>query len=128
MIPQMLSDILIKNLENILKNTQNLKHRLITTDGVFSMDGYIAELIVICELAKKYDALLHVLHLTTEKEMALFSNKHRSEKRVTAEVCVHHLWFEESDYAEHGTFIKCNPAIKSKADKLALQKALKETK
>ena len=79
-------------------------------------------------LAKKYDALLHVLHLTTEKEMALFSNKHRSEKRVTAEVCVHHLWFEESDYAEHGTFIKCNPAIKSKADKLALQKALKEGK
>ena len=48
------------DLENILKNTQNLKHRLITTDGVFSMDGYIAELKVICELAKKYNALVHV--------------------------------------------------------------------
>lgn len=79
-------------------------------------------------LAKKYNALLHVLHLTTEKEMALFSSKHRSEKRVTAEVCVHHLWFDESDYAERDTFIKCNPAIKSKADKLALQRALREGK
>jgi len=77
-------------------------------------------------LAKKYDALLHVLHLTSEKEMALFSDKHRSEKRITAEVCLHHLWFEESDYEKHGTNIKCNPAIKSKADKLALQEALRE--
>ena len=50
----------MEDLENILKNTQNLKHRLITTDGVFSMDGYIAELKVICELAKKYNALVHV--------------------------------------------------------------------
>ena len=79
-------------------------------------------------LAKKHDALLHVLHLTTAKEMQLFSNKHRSEKRITAEVCVHHLWFDEGDYALHGTNIKCNPAIKSSKDRMALIEALRSGK
>jgi dihydroorotase len=79
-------------------------------------------------LAKKYDALLHVLHLTSAKEMELFSNKHRSEKRITAEVCVHHLWFDENDYAVHGTNIKCNPAIKTNDDKMALIEALRSGK
>lgn len=79
-------------------------------------------------LAKKHDALLHVLHLTTAKEMQLFSNKHRSEKRITAEVCVHHLWFDEDDYALHGTNIKCNPAIKSSKDRMALIEALRSGK
>ena len=80
------------------------------------------------KLAKKHDALLHVLHLTTAKEMQLFSNKHRSEKRITAEVCVHHLWFDEDDYALHGTNIKCNPAIKSSKDRMALIEALRSGK
>ncbi len=79
-------------------------------------------------LAKKHDALLHVLHLTTAKEIQLFSNKHRSEKRITAEVCVHHLWFDEDDYALHGTNIKCNPAIKSSKDRMALIEALRSGK
>ena len=65
------------------------------------------------DLARRHDALLHVLHLTTAIEMGLFSKAHRSEKRITAEVCVHHLWFDESRYEDHGTRIKCNPAIKS---------------
>ena len=77
-------------------------------------------------LAKKHDALLHVLHLTTADEMALFSPAHRSEKRITAEVCVHHLWFDESRYAELGTRIKCNPAIKRAADREALLAALND--
>ena len=64
------------------------------------------------ELAQRHDALLHILHLTTEIEMGLFEAAHRSEKRITAEVCVHHLWFDESRYEELGTRIKCNPAIK----------------
>ena len=58
------------------------------------------------DLARRHDALLHVLHLTTAIEMGLFSKGHRSEKRITAEVCVHHLWFDESRYRELGTKIK----------------------
>jgi len=78
------------------------------------------------ELARKHDALLHVLHLTTEKEMALFSDAHRSAKRITAEVCVHHLWFDESRYEELGAKIKCNPAIKRAEDRRALIAALND--
>jgi len=78
------------------------------------------------ELARKYDALLHVLHLTTAMEMPQFSAAHRSEKRITAEVCVHHLWFDESRYDELGTRIKCNPAIKRATDRQALIAALNE--
>jgi dihydroorotase len=78
------------------------------------------------DLARRYDALLHVLHLTTAIEMGLFSKGHRSEKRITAEVCVHHLWFDESRYKDQGTRIKCNPAIKSAEDRAALIKALAE--
>jgi dihydroorotase len=78
------------------------------------------------ELARRFDALLHVLHLTTAVEMELFSTAHRAEKRITAEVCVHHLWFDESRYEDLGTRIKCNPAIKSASDRAALVKALNE--
>ena len=78
------------------------------------------------DLARRFDALLHVLHLTTAIEMALFSKAHRSEKRITAEVCVHHLWFDESRYEDLGTKIKCNPAIKAASDREALVKAVNE--
>jgi dihydroorotase len=78
------------------------------------------------DLARRHDALLHVLHLTTAIEMSLFSKAHRSEKRITAEVCVHHLWFDESRYEELGARIKCNPAIKSARDREALIQALNE--
>ena len=78
------------------------------------------------DLARRHDALLHVLHLTTAVEMELFSPAHRSEKRITAEVCVHHLWFDESRYDELGTAIKCNPAIKAADDRQALIAALNE--
>jgi dihydroorotase len=77
------------------------------------------------DLATRHDALLHVLHLTTALEMDQFTTVHRAEKRITAEVCVHHLWFDESRYADLGTRIKCNPAIKSAEDREALIAALK---
>lgn len=77
-------------------------------------------------LARRHDALLHVLHLTTAAEMDLFSDAHRSGKRITAEVCVHHLWFDESRYADLGAKIKCNPAIKAAADREALITALND--
>ena len=77
------------------------------------------------ELAKKHDTRLHVFHLSTAKEMELFRNDIPiEEKRITAEVCIHHLWFDDSQYADKGTHIKWNPAIKSKADKEAVFKAL----
>lgn len=78
------------------------------------------------ELARRHDALLHVLHLTTAIEMALFSRTHRNDKRITAEVCVHHLWFDESRYTDLGARIKCNPAIKTAQDRQALIKAVNE--
>ncbi len=78
------------------------------------------------DLARRHDSLLHVLHLTTAIEMGLFSKGHRSEKRITAEVCVHHLWFDESRYEDLGTRIKCNPAIKKASDREALVKAVNE--
>ena len=76
-------------------------------------------------LAREFDARLHVLHLTTADEMVLFDAGDRNQKRVTAEVCIHHLWFDESDYESLGTRIKCNPAIKTRADRDALREALR---
>ena len=78
------------------------------------------------DLARRHDALLHVLHLTTAMEMPLFSKAPLADKRITGEVCVHHLWFDENRYDELGTRIKCNPAIKSSNDREALIKALNE--
>ncbi|PTN07696.1 dihydroorotase [Mangrovibacterium marinum] len=76
------------------------------------------------ELAAKYDARLHVLHISSAQEMDLFQPGPVKDKKITAEVCVHHLWFDERDYLAYGTRIKWNPAVKSEADKLALWDAL----
>jgi dihydroorotase len=77
------------------------------------------------ELAKKTGARLHVFHLSTAKETNLFSNKMPlKDKKITAEVCIHHLWFTDEDYNKKGTLIKWNPAVKSQKDKDALWKAL----
>jgi dihydroorotase len=77
------------------------------------------------ELAKKTGARLHVFHLSTAKETTLFRNDiPLEEKKITAEVCIHHLWFDDSDYAEKGTHIKWNPAVKTKSDREGLWKAL----
>ena len=91
-----------------------------------SAEACLASSSLAIDLARRHDALLHVLHLTTAIEMPLFSKAHRSEKRITAEVCVHHLWFDESRYEELGMKIKCNPAIKSAKDRAALIAALNE--
>ena len=77
------------------------------------------------ELAKKTGARLHVFHLSTGKETELFTNKiPLKDKKITAEVCVHHLWFTDEDYDKKGTLIKWNPAVKSEEDKEQLWKAL----
>ena len=80
------------------------------------------------DLAKKYDADLHVFHLTTEKEMELFTAGDIDGKKITAEVCVHHMFFNESFYSKLGNQIKCNPSIKYESDRSALIKSLLENK
>jgi dihydroorotase len=77
------------------------------------------------DLAKKHNTRLHILHLSTEAEMSLFDNSlHLDKKRITAEVCIHHLWFSDEDYRKKGNFIKWNPAIKKASDRDALMKSL----
>ena len=79
----------------------------------------------IIELAKKTGARLHVFHVSTAKELDLFTNKIPLEdKKITAEVCIHHLWFSDQDYEKKGNFIKWNPAVKTEKDRDALWEAL----
>lgn len=80
-------------------------------------------------LADQYGAHLHILHLSTAREMALFdNNKAMREKKLTAEACVHHLWFSDEDYEKFGTRIKWNPAVKSKEDREAIWEAVLNNK
>ena len=80
-------------------------------------------------LAKKYNTRLHILHISTEKEISLFENNLPLEqKMITAEACVHHLWFSDEDYRTKGNLIKWNPAVKSATDRDAIWKALLENK
>tara|TARA_E500000331_G_scaffold357573_1_gene419788 strand:- start:2562 stop:3893 length:1332 start_codon:yes stop_codon:yes gene_type:complete len=77
------------------------------------------------ELAKKHNAKLHIFHLSTAKELDLFDNSiPLAEKRITSEVCIHHLCFNEQDYEQKGTLIKWNPAVKKESDRSALFQAL----
>ena len=78
------------------------------------------------ELAHECGTRLHVLHMSTAKELTLLEDKPLIEKTVTAEVCVHHLWFTDNDYAERGNRIKCNPAVKTHSDREALREGLKK--
>ena len=94
--------------------------------GIRSADACLTSSKFAIELARRHDALLHVLHLTTAIEMELFSPAPMAEKRITGEVCVHHLFFDETRYPELGTRIKCNPAIKAATDRQALLVALND--
>ncbi|WP_367082159.1 dihydroorotase [Pseudomonas sp. HOU2] len=76
------------------------------------------------ELARRHGTRLHVLHLTTARELELFEDKPLAQKHITAEVCLHHLLFDDRDYPALGNLIKCNPAIKTQTDRDALRAAL----
>lgn len=115
--------IIKKNLERIKAQRGTLRasdHPDIRDDNACYESSFAA-----IQLAKKYDSRLHILHISTEKELNLFGNflplKH---KRITAEVCVHHLHFTSNDYEKLGNLIKCNPAIKPYFNKEALWNAL----
>lgn len=80
------------------------------------------------DLAKKYDARLHILHISTAKEVSLFEAKNSADKHITAEACVHHLWFSDKDYEQLGKFIKWNPAVKTDRDRDTILQAVKENR
>ena len=115
--------IIRQNLERLRKENRELvaaDHPIIR-DEEACFESSLAAI----QFAKKYGSRLHVFHLTTEKEMQLFSNfLPLEEKRITAEVCVHHLHFTSDDYALLGNRIKCNPAIKAPHNREALWTAL----
>ncbi|MBT30756.1 MAG: dihydroorotase [Thalassobius sp.] len=80
-------------------------------------------------LAKKHGARLHILHISTAKELELFENKTQlKDKKITAEACIHHLWFSDADYDKKGTLIKWNPAVKTASDRDAIFKAVLDGK
>jgi dihydroorotase len=115
--------IIKQNLENIKKENRGL----IAADHprIRNEEACFESSLTAIQFAKKYGSRLHVFHLSTEKEMQLFSNLlPLEEKRITAEVCVHHLHFTSDDYATLGNRIKCNPAIKAPHNREALWKAL----
>jgi dihydroorotase len=76
-------------------------------------------------LAKKHNTRLHVLHISTEKELGLFEEGPAAAKRITSEACIHHLWFSAEDYTEKGNFIKWNPAVKKPSDRDAVMEAVR---
>lgn len=78
------------------------------------------------ELARRYGARLHILHLSTAQELSLLDTCDVPCRKITGEVCVHHLWFSDADYAEKAQWIKWNPAIKTKADRDALRRAVRD--
>lgn len=81
------------------------------------------------ELAKKHNTRLHILHISTAKELTLFDNKTPlKQKRITAEACIHHLWFSDEDYKTKGAFIKWNPAVKTSVDRDAILQGVLENK
>lgn len=75
-------------------------------------------------LANEYNARLHILHISTKDELALFQQGNRTAKNITSEACVHHMYFSDEDYPEKGNLIKCNPAIKTVADRAAIRQAV----
>jgi len=109
-----------ENLKSVKKELSPADHPLIRTEEACFNSSLIA-----VQFAKKYNSRLHILHISTEKELQLFSNMlPLRDKKITAEVCVHHLHFTSDDYAMLGYKIKCNPAIKAPHNKNALWEAL----
>jgi len=117
--------------ENIIKNNyqkvKSFKHELSPADHpvIRDEDACYESSLRAVKMAQKYNTRLHILHISTEKELILFGNMMPlKEKRITAEVCVHHLYYSSNDYSRLGYQIKCNPAIKAPHNKAALWQAL----
>ena len=110
-----------------LQDFQSLGRQLTAADHALirSVDACFESSLTAVQFAKKHGSRLHIFHLSTEKELSLFTNMiPLADKRITAEVCVHHLHFSSDDYERLGNQIKCNPAIKAPEHREALWKAL----
>ena len=122
--------------ETIIKNNIELFRQKYSDNVPFEMHPIIRNReacfkssLFAVNLAKEFNAKLHILHLSTADEIELFSNEiPLKDKRITSEVCVHHLWFDDSYYQKLGSLIKWNPAIKTKNDKEALREAVNNNK
>ncbi len=116
--------VIAKNLARV----EALNRPIVITDHpvIRDAEACFASSSLAVDLAKRHGSQLHVLHITTAKELSLFDPGPIFDKSITAEACVHHLWFSDQDYAELGNLIKCNPAIKSASDRAALIQALHE--
>ena len=117
--------------ERIIRNNlEELKHKKLQLEAtdhpiIRNEDACFESSFAAVQLAKKHNTRLHILHITTDRELKLFSSMlPLSEKRITSEVCVHHLHFSANDYDNLGNLIKCNPAIKAPFHRLALWDAL----
>lgn len=117
--------------ETIRKNTELYKHKygddmpIKYHPEIRSEEACYKSSSLAAELAHIHDARLHILHISTAKELSLFTNHIPLErKRITAEACIHHLWFNDSQYDEKGTFIKWNPAVKKESDRKAIFEAV----
>jgi dihydroorotase len=115
--------IIKENLANVLAQNRPLNaadHPIIRDENACFESSFRA-----VQYAKKYNSRLHILHITTAKELQLFTNMiPLKDKKITAEVCVHHLHFTSNDYAKFGNQIKCNPAIKAPENRTALWEGL----
>ena len=106
------------------ENVPMSQHSLIRSEEACYLSSSMA-----VRLAKKHGTRLHILHISTEKEIALFDNSIPLEqKKITAEACIHHLWFSDEDYIEKGTLIKWNPAVKKASDRDAILQAVLDDK
>jgi len=115
----------IRNNEKIYKEKYGEDIPIHLHPEIRSVEGCYLSSSMAVNLAKKYNTRLHILHLTTKKELDLFRNDIPLEqKRITSEVCVHHLYFNSDDYQRLGTQIKCNPAVKGREHQEALFPAL----
>ena len=116
--------VIQKNLDRLLSEGRELTiqdHPVIRdVEACYQSSSYAVS------LAKKYQSDLHVLHITTAKELGLFEPGPIENKKITAEACVHHLWFNQYDYEQKGNLIKCNPSIKSESDCHALLQGVRE--
>ncbi|MGI9190600.1 MAG: dihydroorotase [Chitinophagaceae bacterium] len=117
-------DIIHANKARLLQEGQSIDHARMHPI-LRDVDACYESSLTAVQLAKKFDTRLHILHISTAKELELFTNMFPlSQKRITSEVCVHHLHFTAKDYEQYGNLIKCNPAIKAPENKEALWQAL----
>ncbi|MCF8246647.1 MAG: dihydroorotase [Saprospiraceae bacterium] len=115
----------IRHNEEIFRKTYGEDIPIELHPDIRSAEGCLKSSSMAVELAKKHNTRLHILHISTKDELALFRNDiPLAQKRITAEVCVHHLYFNSNDYQRLGTQIKCNPAVKGPEHQAALLPAL----